>query len=82
MEVVTGPNMRRRRREAAIISHVAPLRGQTAPVQIGAEEEAPDGPTRLRRGSSSGRMQDHDRRQSPQRNQASQTQSVRCIEEK
>ena len=81
MEVVTGPNMRRRRREAAIISRVAPLRGQTAP-EIGAEEEAPDGPTRLRRGSSSGRMQDRDRRQSPRRKQASQTQSVRCIEGK
>ena len=81
MEVVTGPNMRRRRREAAIISHAAPLRGQAAP-EIGAEEEAPDGPTRLRRRSSSGRMQEQDQRQSPRRNQASQTQSVRCIEEK
>ena len=82
MEVVTGPNMRRRRREAAIISRVAPLRGQTAPVQAGAVEAAPDGPTRLRRGSSSGRMQHQGRRQSPQRKQASQTQSVKCIEEK
>ena len=81
-EVVIGRVMRRRRREAAIISHVAPLRGQTAPVQAGAMEAAPDGPTRLRRGSSSGRMQDQDRRQSPRRKQASQTQSVRCIGEK
>ena len=81
-EVVIGRVMRRRRREAAIISHGAPLRGQTAPVQAGAVEAAPDGPTRLRRGSSSGRMQDQDRRQSPRRKQASQTQSVRCIEEK
>ena len=82
MEVVTGPNMRRRRREAAIISHVAPLQGQTAPVQIGAVEEALDGSTRRRRGSSSDRIQHQDQRQSPQRKQASQTQSVRCIEGK
>ena len=82
MEVVTGPNMRRRRREAAIISHVAPLQGQTAPVRVGAKEEAPVGPTRLCRGSISDRMQRQDQRQSPQRKQASQTQSVRYIEGK
>ena len=82
MEVVTGRNMRRRRQEVAIIGHVAPLRGQTAPVQIGAVEEAPDGPTRRRRGSSSDRIQHQDQRQSPQRKQASQIQSVRCIEGK
>ena len=82
MEVVTGRVMRRRRREAAIISHVAPLRGHTAPVRTGAVEEAPDGSTRLRRGSSSGRMQHQDQRRSPQRMQASQTLFGKCIEGK
>ena len=81
-EVVTGRVMRRRRREAAIISRVAPLRGQTAPVQIGAEEEAPDGPMRLCWGSSSDIIRRRGQRQSPQRKQASQTQSVRCIKGK
>ena len=78
MEEEIGHAMHRRRhRGAATISPAAPLRGQTAPVPVGGAEVAPVG---RRRRKISAKTRRREGRQSPQRQQASQTEFLRCTE--
>ena len=68
---------RRRHREAATISPAAPLQGQTAPDPDGGAEIAPVG---RRRRKISAKTRRREGRQSPQRQQASQTGFLKCTE--
>ena len=68
---------RRRHREAVTISPAAPLQGQTAPDPDGGAEIAPVG---RRRRKISAKTRRREGRQSPQRQQASQTEFLKCTE--